>query len=117
MGDRRDELEARIQFLHLAQFLEERTFFEPPDRIEKGDSMRGSDFCCVPDHAPEGRDADATRKKNSWACDVSVKNQIAIRTFQEKWGAHWQRACGLLEPGIAHAHRDHQVFLMRRAGD
>src|ERR1700687_5509262 len=117
MGDRRDELEVEIQFLDLSQFLQERSLLEPPDRIKKEDSMCASNFCCMPDHAPKGRDADATRKKDSWACDVSVKNQIAIRTLKEKWGTNWQCACNSLESGIAHAHCDHQVFFMRRAGD
>jgi hypothetical protein len=71
----------------------------------------------MPDHAPKGCDADATCKKDSWACDVFVKNQIAIGTFHKKWGANWQCACDSLESSITHAHCDHQVFLMRRTGD
>src|SRR5712691_2466367 len=109
MGDRRDEFEAGIQFLDLSQFLQERSFLEPSDRIKQKDSMCASNFCCMPDHAPKGRDADATRKKDSWACDISMKNQIAIRTFNEKWSANWQCAGHSLESGIAHSHCDHEV--------
>jgi len=79
--------------------------------------MCASDFRCMPDHAPEGCNANATRKKNSWTRDISVKNQIAVGTFKEKWAANWQCARGSLESGIAHAHCHHQVFLVWRARD
>jgi hypothetical protein len=55
----------------------------------------------MPDHTPKGCDANATRKKDSWARDVFVKNQIAIGTFKEKWAANWQCARGSLESTIA----------------
>jgi hypothetical protein len=117
MGDRRDEFEAGIQFLDFSQFTQERRFFGAPDRIKKVDSVCTSNFCCIPDHAPKGCDADATRKENSWAHGVSVKNQVAVRAFKEKWGANWQCARGSLESGVAHSNCNHQVFFMRRTSD
>jgi hypothetical protein len=117
MGDRRDKLEAGIQFLDSCQLLQERSFLKKSYGIKQENSMPAFSFCCMPNHASEGRDANATREKDRRPGDVPMERQIAIRALQNKRSANRQCAGSSLESCVPHSHCNQEVLFVRRAGD
>src|SRR5215218_807881 len=112
---RADKGVVRVFLLGFHQLVHKRRILRPSIGIKDNNPVRNIVVNSLKDDAPDGRHADATRKKDGGDLRVVVKRERAIGSVQRKFRAMLHVFQYPLESCITHPCRQHKIVFVRSA--